>query len=66
MLDFEKNVVQLFAANKIDFELNEIDHYLVSVPVNIIFIPNCSLKDFIPQKKLPALTTKTMGIWEDE
>ena len=66
MLDFEKNVVQLFAANKIDFELNEIDHYLISVPVNIIFIPNCSIKDFIPQKKLPALTTKTIRIWEDE
>ena len=66
MLDFEKNVVQLFDANKIDFELNEIDHYLISEPVNIIFIPNCSLEEFIPQNKLSGNSQKTIRIWEDE
>lgn len=66
MLDFEKNVVQLFESNKIDFELNEIDHYLISDPVKIIFLPHCLKQDYIQQYKSSTISAKTIRLWEDE
>lgn len=66
MLGFEKNVVELFEANNIDFEFNEINHYLISEPLSILFIPDCSLKDFNPQTILPGKSAKTIRLWEDE
>jgi hypothetical protein len=66
VLDFEKNVVQLFESNKIDFEHNEIAHYLISEPVNIIFLPDCAQQDNIPQYKSSPISAKTIRLWEDE
>lgn len=66
MFGFEKNVVELFEANRIGFEFNEINHYLISEPLSILFIPDCSLKDFNPQVILPAKSAKTIRLWEDE
>jgi hypothetical protein len=66
VLDFEKNVVQLFESNKIDFEHNEIDHYLISEPVNIIFLSYSSQQDYIPQYKSSSIVAKTIRLWEDE
>jgi hypothetical protein len=66
VLDFEKNVVQLFQSHKIEFEFNLIEHYLISEPVSIIFIPDCSLKEFNPKVEITANSKKNIRIWEDE
>ena len=66
MLDFEKNVVQLFQSHKIEFELNVIEHYLISEPVSIIFIPDCSSEEFNPKAEITVNSKKNIKIWEDE
>jgi len=66
VLDFEKNVVQLFQSKKIDFEFNAIEHYLVSEPVSIIFIADCSLEEFNPKAEITVNSKRNIRIWEDE
>lgn len=66
MFDFEKNVVQLFKSNTIIFQFNTAEHYLISDPVVILFIPDCSLPAFVQKETLMAKATKTIRLWEDE
>ena len=66
MFEFEKNVVQLFASHNIDFQFNASEHYLVSEPVSIIFIPDCSLQGYLAKESLPGKSTKKIRLWEDD
>ena len=66
MLDFEKDVVQLFDAHQIDFEFESKEHLLISETLTIIFIPICSIRDYIVPDNLPESTIKTIRIWQDE
>jgi len=66
VLDFEKDVVQLFDAHQIDFEFESKEHLLISETLTIIFIPICSIRDYIVPDNLPESTIKTIRIWQDE
>ena len=66
MLDFERNVVQLFDSQQIDFDFNDDEHLLESDALNIYFVPIYSLVEFIAPSKLPFQEIKTIRIWEDE
>ena len=66
MFEFEKNVVQLFATHNIDCQFNETEHYLISEPLSIIFIPACSIQGYIVKDKLLSKSTRAIRLWEDE
>jgi hypothetical protein len=66
VFDFEKNVIQLFKTHNIDFKFNIAEHYLISDPVVIIFIPNCSLPAFVPKDSILAKAIRSIRLWEDD
>jgi hypothetical protein len=63
---FEKNVVQLFKSHGIHCQLDFKNHYLISTPLAITFIPNCSILGFVAQEKKEVANTKSIRLWEDE
>jgi len=66
VFEFEKNVVQLFASHNIEFQFNASEHYLISEPVSIIFIHDCSLQGYLAKKSLPGKSIKKIRLWEDD
>jgi hypothetical protein len=66
VFDFEKNVVQLFKSHDINCQFDFKEHYLVSEALVITFMPNCSLKDFVPALEKTSGANKLIRLWEDE
>jgi len=66
VFDFEKNVIQLFESNAINYRFNSNEHLLVSQALTISFIPNCSAEAFVPAIQKEFSADKIIRLWEDE